>query len=49
MRSWLREHGLLVVNLALFSTFIGGVGLAGGRAYKPVGAHHRRRPASSAD
>ena len=33
MRSWLRDHGLLVVNLALFVVFIVGMILTGVRVY----------------
>jgi hypothetical protein len=29
MREWLREHGLLVANLALFLIFFGGMVLSG--------------------
>ena len=29
MRAWLRDHGLLLANLALFVIFIGGMVLSG--------------------
>ena len=33
MREWLRDHGLLVANLALFLVFFGGMVLSGVRVY----------------
>ena len=49
MRSWLREHGLLVVNLALFVIFIGGMALSGVRVYNDEGMQHGGRPGSFAE
>ena len=33
MRTWLRDHGLLLANLALFVIFIGGMALSGVRVW----------------
>ena len=33
MRKWLRDHGLLIANLALFVIFFGGMVLSGVRVY----------------
>jgi len=33
MREWLRDHGLLIANLALFVIFFGGMVLSGVRVY----------------
>ncbi len=33
MREWLRDHGLLIANLALFLIFFGGMVLSGVRVY----------------
>jgi hypothetical protein len=40
MRTWLRDHGLLVANLALFVIFIGGMVLTGVRVYNDEQAEH---------
>jgi hypothetical protein len=40
MRTWLRDHGLLLVNLALFVIFIGGMVLSGVRVYNSEQAEH---------
>jgi hypothetical protein len=40
MRSWFRDHGLLVVNLALFVLFIVGMVLSGVRVYNSEQAEH---------
>ena len=40
MRTWLRDHGLLVANLALFVIFIGGMILTGVRVYNSEQAEH---------
>ncbi len=40
MRSWLRDHGLLVANLALFAVFFGGMVLSGVRAYNDEQVEH---------
>jgi uncharacterized protein DUF6766 len=40
MRSWLRDHGLLLANLALFVVFIGGMALSGVRAYNAEQLEH---------
>ena len=40
MRSWLRDHGLLVANLALFAVFLGGMVLSGVRAYNDEQVEH---------
>ena len=40
MRSWLRDHGLLLVNLALFLIFFGGMVLTGVRVYNGSQLEH---------
>ena len=40
MRTWLRDRGLLLVNLALFALFIGGMVLTGVRVYNDEQAQH---------
>ena len=41
MRSWVRDHGLLLVNAGLFVVFFAGMALAGVRAYNgDQSAHH---------
>ena len=40
MRTWLRDRGLLLVNLALFVIFIGGMILTGVRVYNDEQAEH---------
>src|SRR5918993_2394865 len=40
MRTWLRDHGLLVANLALFVIFIGGMVLTGVCVYNDEQAEH---------
>jgi hypothetical protein len=40
MRTWLRDHGLLLANLALFVVFIGGMTLTGERVYNSDQLEH---------
>jgi hypothetical protein len=40
MRTWFRDHGLLLVNLAIFVIFIGGMVLSGVRVYNEEQAEH---------
>ena len=40
MRTWLRDHGLLVANLVLFVIFIGGMILTGVRVYNDEQVEH---------
>ena len=40
MRAWLRDRGLLLVNLLLFVIFIGGMILTGVRVYNEEQAEH---------
>ena len=40
MRTWLRDHGLLVANLVLFAVFIGGMAVTGVRVYNDEQAEH---------
>ncbi len=40
MRSWIRDHGLLVVNVGLFVAFLVGMALAGGRTYNSDQVEH---------
>ena len=40
MRTWLRDHGLLLANLALFVVFIGGMVLTGVRVYNDEQIEH---------
>ena len=40
MRTWLRDHGLLVANLVLFVIFIGGMILTGVRVYNDEQIEH---------
>ena len=46
MRTWFRDHGLLLVNLALFVIFIGGMVLSGVRVYNSEQAEHGGGPVS---
>ena len=46
MRTWVRDHGLLLVNLALFVVFIGGMVLAGVRVYNSEQLEHDGSPVS---
>jgi hypothetical protein len=46
MRTWFRDHGLLLVNLALFVIFIGGMVLSGVRVYNSEQAEHGGSPVS---
>jgi hypothetical protein len=46
MREWLRDHGLLVANLALFLIFFGGMALAGVRVYNSEQAEHGEQAVS---
>ncbi|HET8915137.1 MAG TPA: DUF6766 family protein, partial [Propionibacteriaceae bacterium] len=40
MREWLRDHGLLIANLALFLIFFGGMVLSGVRVYNSEQLEH---------
>ena len=40
MREWLRDHGLLIANLALFVIFFGGMVLSGVRVYNSEQTEH---------
>jgi hypothetical protein len=40
MRNWIRDHGLLLANLALFVIFLGGMVLSGVRVYNDEQAEH---------
>ena len=40
MREWLRDHGLLIANLALFVIFFGGMVLSGVRVYNSEQLQH---------
>jgi hypothetical protein len=42
MRSWLRDHGLLLANLCLFAVFLVGMALAGVRAYNSDQLAHQQ-------
>jgi Domain of unknown function (DUF6766) len=46
MRTWLRDHGLLLANLALFLIFIGGMALTGHRVYNSDQTEHGSSPIS---
>jgi hypothetical protein len=46
MRTWLRDRGLLLVNLALFVVFIGGMVLTGVRVYNDEELQHGGEPVS---
>jgi hypothetical protein len=46
MRAWLRDHGLLVVNLALFLIFFGGMALSGFRVYNAEQQEHGEQAVS---
>jgi hypothetical protein len=48
MRTWLRDHGLLLANLALFLIFIGGMALTGHQVYNSDQMEHGSRPISFA-
>ncbi len=49
MRSWLHDHGLLLVNLALFVIFIGGMAISGARVYNSEQMEHGSSPVGFAD
>lgn len=49
MRSWARDHGLLLVNAALFVVFLAGMTLAGVRAYNEDQVGHDETPVSLSD
>src|SRR5687767_8761245 len=40
VRSWIRDHGLLLVNIVLFVAFLVGMALAGGRTYNSDQVEH---------
>ena len=46
MREWLRDHGLLVANLALFVIFFGGMVLSGVRVYNSEQLEHGQQAVS---
>src|SRR6188508_2738978 len=46
MREWLRDHGLLTANLALFLIFFGGMVLSGVRVYNSNQLEHGEQPVS---
>jgi uncharacterized protein DUF6766 len=46
MREWLRDHGLLIANLALFVIFFGGMVLSGVRVYNSEQLEHEQQAAS---
>jgi hypothetical protein len=46
MREWLRDHGLLVANLALFLIFFGGMILSGVRVYNSDQLEHGQHAVS---
>jgi hypothetical protein len=46
MREWLRDHGLLVANLALFLIFFGGMILSGVRVYNSDQLEHGQQAVS---
>ena len=46
MREWLRDHGLLVANLALFLIFFGGMVLSGVRVYNSDQLQHGQQAVS---
>jgi hypothetical protein len=46
MREWLRDHGLLLANLALFVIFFGGMVLSGVRVYNSDQLEHGEQPVS---
>ena len=46
MRTWFRDHGLLLANLALFLIFIGGMALTGHRVYNSDQLEHGSSPIS---
>jgi hypothetical protein len=46
MRTWLRDHGLLLTNLVLFVVFIGGMVLSGVRVYNSEQLEHGGSPVS---
>jgi hypothetical protein len=46
VRTWLRDHGLLLTNLALFVIFIGGMALSGVRVYNDEEMQHGGSPVS---
>jgi hypothetical protein len=48
MRTWFRNHGLLLANLALFLIFIGGMALSGVRVYNSNQQEHGGSPISFA-
>jgi hypothetical protein len=46
MRDWLRDHGLLIANLALFLIFFGGMILSGVRVYNSDQLEHGQQAVS---
>jgi hypothetical protein len=46
MREWLRDHGLLIANLALFVIFFGGMVLSGVRVYNSDQLEHGEQAVS---
>src|SRR5215204_1308019 len=46
MREWLRDHGLLIANLALFVIFFGGMILSGVRVYNSEQLEHGEQAVS---
>ena len=46
MREWLRNHGLLVANMALFLIFFAGMVLSGVRVYNSNQLEHGEQPVS---
>ena len=46
MREWLRDHGLLIANLALFVIFFGGMVLSGVRVYNSEQLEHGQQAVS---
>jgi hypothetical protein len=46
MREWLRDHGLLITNLALFVIFFGGMVLTGAEVYNSNQLEHEEQPVS---
>jgi hypothetical protein len=46
MREWLRDHGLLIANLALFLIFFGGMILSGVRVYNSDQLEHGQQAVS---
>jgi hypothetical protein len=46
MRTWLRDHGLLIANLLLFVIFFGGMVLSGVRVYNAEQLEHAEQAVS---